>query len=771
MSVEKLTERAKEIILKVPEHDSVLSGELLVALNDSSGMSSILLQLFPKLKVNKKVEIDVEAFIKEAYYQALRLEHSYVGTEHLLLSLLKLSSSDSYDNVKTELAKMNIFPNAVKSFEKSKRTPYLDAFGVNLNHKLFKEMDRPLLARNEYETMVTILLQRNNSNPLLVGEKGVGKNSIVQLLAQNVNYLDVPPPLVGFQVIEFDLLAFMTNAFNKNSLEMVLGSLVEELRSMERVVLSIKNFQNIFFATSTGFTVPMFYSMFKSSLETANIRYIATMTSSLYDKIVAENEHVLEGMSTIDVPEPREELTKEILRLNAVYLGRFHNVEIPGEVINYVYRKAKDEIKDIRFPQKGLDLLDQACSRVILKNRIVPESYKSLVDKTFLVAQSLDKSLDRGDYKGALRTRSKLRRMEDNLVEEEKNIFYGGNLRLTTLEVDEALKDYGVEKEKIIVDDKIGSLANLSKRIKKQIVGQDEAVDTVVKSLIRAKLGLRSKKRPVGNFLFLGPTGVGKTELAKVLAESAFTHKDSALIRLDMSDFAEKHTVARLVGAPPGYVGYGEGGELTQKIEVQPESVVLFDEIEKAHPDVMNILLQIMEEGELSDAKGNTFEFSKAIIILTSNLGTEFIHRPGIGFDETIIDDSKLEGRLKDNLKKILKPELINRFDEVIVFKRLSQEEQMRVLELLIKEVTLSLAKQNITLKVSGSVNKVLLNKGYSTEYGARALRRVVEKELLDRIAELLIKSETKKHLLNKNREPMHLNVKALKGDIRAELI
>src|SRR3989344_1534550 len=743
MSVEKLAERAREVILKVPENELVSAGELLVILNHSSGMSSILLELFPKLKINKKAEINMEHFIKEAYYQALKLEHSYVGTEHLLLALLKLASSDSFEPIRTELTKMNVFPNAIKSLERTRRTPYLDTFGENINHRLFREAERPLLSRVEYDSMITVLLQRNNSNPLLVGDKGVGKNSIIELLAQNINYLDVPPSLVGYQIIEFDLLGFMTNAFNKNSLEMVLGALIEELKSLERVILVIKNFQNIFFATSTGFTVPMFYSMFKTSLEGANIRYIATMTTSLYDKIVLEKKHVLEGMSTIEVPEPQEELVKDILRLNAVYLGKYHGVEIPNDVINYVYKKAKDEIKDVKFPRKGLDLLDQACSRLILKNRIVPESYKNMVDKTFLVAQSLDKNLARGDYPNALKTRRKLKRMEDSLLREEKQIFFGKNLKLTTVEVDDALKDYGFEKEKVVIDDKIGSLANLSKRVKKHIIGQDEAVDAVVKSLIRSKLGLRSKKRPIGNFLFLGPTGVGKTELAKVLAENAFKHKDNALIRLDMSDFSEKHTVARLVGAPPGYVGYGEGGELTQKIELQPESVVLFDEIEKAHPDVLNILLQIMEEAELSDAKGNTFDFSHAIIILTSNLGTEIIHRAGIGFDEQIIDDSHLEGRLKENLRKILKPELINRFDEVIVFKRLSKEDQMRVLELLILEVESSLRKQNLILRLSPVVKKHLLDKGYSVEYGARALRRTVEKELLDRIAEVLIQNES----------------------------
>jgi ATP-dependent Clp protease ATP-binding subunit ClpA len=379
------------------------------------------------------------------------------------------------------------------------------------------------------------------------------------------------------------------------------------------------------------------------------------------------------------------------------------------------------------------------------------------VDKTFLISQALDKNIEMGDYKTAVGTRKKLVRAESILAKEEKEIFSDKKLKLTNIEVDEALEDFGIEKEEKVVIDTIGNLSVLSKQVKKKIIGQDSAVDLVVKSLIRARLGLRSKKRPLGNFLFLGPTGVGKTELAKVLSDCAYPHKGDALIRLDMSDFSEKHTVARLVGAPPGYVGYGEGGELTTKIDLQPESVVLFDEIEKAHPDVLNILLQIMDEGELKDAKGNTFDFSKSIIVLTSNLGTEFIHAKGIGFDEKIIDDANLEDRLKANLKRILKPELINRFDELIVFKRLSQEEQLRILDLLITEIIDTLTRQKVSLKMENSVKKLLLKAGYSQEYGARALRRTVEKELLDKVAEVL---------LEVRKRPLCLQAKARGGHV-----
>jgi ATP-dependent Clp protease ATP-binding subunit ClpC len=379
---------------------------------------------------------------------------------------------------------------------------------------------------------------------------------------------------------------------------------------------------------------------------------------------------------------------------------------------------------------------------VILKKSKIPQSYKKLVDKSFEVLNSLDEHVERGQYDTALKLRNDLRGLETKLVNKEEKIFIGESLVLRVEDVNEAVNTFSDDKRDDV--DKIGvaKLSTLSDNIKKKIIGQDHAVDTVVKSIIRARLGLRSRKRTMGNFLFLGPTGVGKTELAKVLADEFYGEK--SLIRLDMSDFSEKHNVARLIGAPPGYVGYGEGGELTSKIENRPDSVVLFDEIEKAHPDVLNILLQIMEEAELSDAKGNVFDFSKAVVILTSNLGTEILHNSQIGFEDKNLSDKSVEGRLRFNLKKILKPELINRFDDIIIFRKLRRESQLRVLEVLIKDITTTLGLQRIKLRVSNSTKNHILKTGYSEEYGARALKRTLEKELLDKIAEFLLKHRSK---------------------------
>jgi ATP-dependent Clp protease ATP-binding subunit ClpC len=419
-------------------------------------------------------------------------------------------------------------------------------------------------------------------------------------------------------------------------------------------------------------------------------------------------------------------------------------VKVSDELLDYVYEKAQKEMKSAKFPQKALDLLDYSCANVIAQRSRIPDSYKEMVDQTFDLAGELDEKLDRGKYEQALKVKKKITSLEKILDKSERRIFSSRRkLKLSKKDVDEVLSQLDFYEYDSPDYKDVSQFGKLAAKIKREIIGQEEAVDLVSKALIRSKLGLRSKKRPLGNFLFLGPTGVGKTELAKVIARTAFNKDNwSGLIRLDMSDFSEKHTVARLVGAPPGYVGYGEGGELTTKIEQHPGSVVLFDEIEKAHPDVLNILLQIMEEGELSDARGNTFDFSKAVVVLTSNTGTEILHNAGIGFENKDVSDKNLDKRLKENLKKILKPELLNRFDEIVVFKRLTKKNLMAIVNLLLKDVLETLELQRVFLKVRLPVKRWLIENGYSKEYGARALRRTIERELLDKVAQVLLASE-----------------------------
>jgi len=367
--------------------------------------------------------------------------------------------------------------------------------------------------------------------------------------------------------------------------------------------------------------------MIHDQLKEYGVKIITVMNTPIYEKVVAENEHVLDGFSTLSLEEPEDDIVKKIVKEKLKELKEFHNIKVEEDVWEYALGKAK-EIKNEKFPKKVVDLLDQSFTKILLKNSKVPAKYKNLIKKKNLVWEEFNALIEESNFNEALKLKTKFDKLNLKLDEAYREFNSAKNLTLTTEEIDDVLEEMGNIRIGAKNQD-FSHLSKLSETLKKLIIGQDMAVENVVKALIKSRLGLRNSKRPLGNFLFLGPTGVGKTEFAKALASEFYG--SNSLIRLDMSDFAEKHNVARLVGAPPGYIGYGEGGELTEKIEKNPSSVVLFDEIEKAHPDVLNILLQIMEEGELTDAKGITYDFSKAVIILTSNLGTEFFHKNQIG--------------------------------------------------------------------------------------------------------------------------------------------
>ncbi|MBP7928037.1 ATP-dependent Clp protease ATP-binding subunit, partial [Patescibacteria group bacterium] len=652
-----------------------------------------------------------------------------------------LNKSQLYAKVQNEINAVASIPAFAASSDKAKTTPILNTFGEDINAKIVKDNSTNLVYRSEVEKIISTLLLKEKSNVLLVGDAGVGKYTLTELLAHQINTLDVPPALAAHRVIGFDLLSFMTGLANRGGFDIAINSLIEELKTLPRAIVVLKNFQDIFFSSSMGLTVPIFYSILKSGLQDTKVKVIASLTPVLYEKISGENEHVIDNYTVIEVPEPGERKAKEIIKANAKSLGDYHKVEISDEMVSYLYTVSQKYLKTLKFPQKAFDLLDYACSYLSFRKSKIPEKYRLMVDKSFDLGIDLNTSLEAGKYEKAEGLRQEIQQLEKSLLSIEKRVFVEGKkMVLKKADIDKVLEDFTLGVQEIIDPRSLSFHAKLGAQLKKYIIGQDEAVDLISKALIRARIGLRSKKRPLGNFLFLGPTGVGKTELAKILAREAFSEGDySGLIRLDMSDFSEKHTAARLVGAPPGYVGYGEGGELTSKIEAHPRSVVLFDEIEKAHPDVLNILLQIMEEGELTDAKGQLFDFSNALVILTSNLGTEILHNSGIGFEEQELTETNIENRLKLNLKKIVKPELINRFDEVVVFKRLSKAHQLKVLELLLTEISKNLKEQQVKVNIDTESKKWLLEKGYSREYGARSLRRTIEKELLDVVAQTLL--------------------------------
>jgi len=737
MVLDKLTTRAASVIKALPKGKKTVSiKELLLSINEVDGLGKLLLQnISPSFKNRKTIPVD--RLLKEAYYQAVKFEHPYVGTEHLLLALLKLTNSSEYNKVRLDMLKYNVFSTSQKSHDFTSATPLITQFGTNLSYQALKDLDLVIVERDIYQELISAILLKDSSGVLLVGDKGVGRGSLISLLARKTSSFDVPIPLIGYKIIEIDFLNFMLSNLSKGGIDFGISTLVEELSGLGKVMVVLKNFENMFLSTSAGLSIPLAYTLFKSMLADMDIKILAKLDLDLYEKISAEQSGALEGFTIIDVLEPTEKETLEILKSTKNMLSDYHRVAIPDDLLQYSYDKSAEYLHELSYPKRALIVLDAACAHVVLKKNKLPGKYKSLVEKSFDLLSAIDTYVDEGEFDMANRKRDSLAKTEDILEGiEEKTLLGKKKLLLTSSAIDYVLENL-FSKRNAKKDHKLSKLAHLHSKIQKKIIGQDEAVSKTVKALVRAGLGLRTRRRPLGNFLFLGPTGVGKTELAKVLASSFYD--SNSLIRLDMSDFTEKHNVARLVGAPPGYVGYGEGGELTTKISLTPASVVLFDEIEKAHPDVLNILLQIMEEGELKDAKGQTFDFSQAVVILTSNAGTDIIHRSDIGFAVGDLDHSQLETRLKNNLKKILKPELLNRFDDVIIFRQLSRVDQLKILDLLLKEVKDTLNMQSINIQISKEVKELLLRKGYSSEFGARALRRIVETALLDKVAEHLL--------------------------------
>lgn len=733
--LDRLTEKAKDVLLELTKNNSSSKDAkaILDIINNASGIAKALMKIVPKIKLKNSTTVDINTLIQEAFYQSYKQKSNYVGTEHLLLALLKLSSSVDLTPIIKEIEKLNEFPSFIRMVESQKRTPILDAFTSNLTKKpAFKEN---LIYRPEVDAVISTLLQRDNSSPLIVGEMGVGKRSLVDLFVGKIIENEVPSLLLDTSVLEFDLVSFISNFSNKEGLEYGITSLVDELETHDKVILYLKNFQSIFVPTQGGLTVPLAFTMIHDTFKEFNIKILAVMNTNIYEKVVAENEHVLDGFTTVDLEEPSEKIVKSIIKEKTKSLSSFHQISIASEIESYVFVKSK-ELKEIKFPKKAVDVLDSAFTKILLKNSKVPSSYKKLIKKKNEIGEEFSNQILESNFKEALKVKKKLDKASSKISEAYIELNSSKKMVLTTTEIDEVLEDMGGVRTGSKNQD-FSSLSFLAEKIKKIIIGQDDAVDLVVKSLIKSRLGLRNSKKPLGNFLFLGPTGVGKTEFAKVLSEEFFEY--DSLIRLDMSDFSEKHNVARLVGAPPGYVGYGDGGELTEKIYKNPNSVVLFDEIEKAHPDVLNILLQIMEEGQLVDAKGITFDFSKSVIILTSNLGTQFFHQSQIGLTKDNLNKEISKNKLLDNLKKVLKPELINRFDEIVTFGQLTKTDIAQILDLRLKELLGILKKQKIDLIVHNSVYERLIEMGYSAEYGARSLRRTLEKELVNKIAEILL--------------------------------
>jgi ATP-dependent Clp protease ATP-binding subunit ClpC len=702
--------------------------------------------------------------------EAKALNHTYVGTEHILLGLLREGDGVAARvlkdlDVDIEQARQEILQELDPSYTASEetvpqegaekghekkgevKTPALKAFGRDLTEIARKgEMDPVIGRKNEIERVIQILCRRTKNNPVLLGEAGVGKTAIVEGLAQEIARGNVPDLLRDKRVVTLDLALMVAGTKYRGQFEERIKAVMDEIRRAKNVILFIDELHTIVGAGSAEGTMDA-SNIFKPALSRGEMQCIGATTLNEYRKYIEKDAALERRFQTIKVDAPTEEEAIQILKGLRPKYEDHHKAEMTDEALEAAVKLSDRYITGRFLPDKAIDVMDEAGARARIKAMTRPPDVKNLEAEIEQIKARKERAIKAQDFEGAAALRDQEKQAKEKLEailsawrasREEKRV---------TIAEDDILqvvsKWTGIPLRRMERDEAKKLLA-MEDDISRVVVGQRDAITATCKALRRSRADLKDPKRPIGTFMLLGPTGVGKTLLAKSLAECMFGDAKS-LIQLDMSEYMEKFTVSRLVGSPPGYVGYDEGGQLTEQVRRKPYSVVLFDEVEKAHPDVWNILLQILEEGKLTDAMGRVIDFRNTVILLTSNVGAEIIKRQGtIGFTQTSdeMNYEKMKERLLDEAKRTFKPEFLNRLDDVIVFRALSRSDLIKILDLEIAKLSQRLKAKNLRLELDEKARDFLLEKGYDPTYGARPMRRAVERYLEDPLAEELLKGE-----------------------------
>ncbi len=698
--------------------------------------------------------------------EALQLGHNYIGTEHMLLGLVREGEGEAAQvliSLGADLAKVRQQVIHILSTSSGKETanagvgsssgqdnpagsPVLDQFGRNLTQMAREKKLDPVVGRErEIERMMQVLSRRTKNNPVLIGEPGVGKTAVVEGLAQRIVANDVPDTLRGKQIYTLDLGALVAGSRYRGDFEERLKKVLKEVRTKDNIVLFIDELHTLVGAGAAEGAIDA-ASILKPMLARGELQTIGATTIDEYRKHLEKDAALERRFQPIKVDEPTLEQTLEILKGLRDRYEAHHSVTITDQALVAAANLADRYISDRFLPDKAIDLIDEAGSRLRIKRVTSPPELKELDAELTKVRKRKDSAVDMQNFDEA-----------KNLAASEKELTDKRNI----LEADwksHGKELYDVVDEEVIAEvlatwtgipvyklteEETAKLLRMEDELHRRIIGQEEAIKALSRAIRRTRAGLKDPRRPSGSFIFLGPTGVGKTELAKTLAEFLFGD-ESALIQLDMSEYMEKHSVSRLVGSPPGYVGYDEGGQLTEAVRRKPFSVVLFDEIEKAHPDIFNTLLQILEDGRLTDAQGRTVDFKNTILIMTSNLGTADLRKASVGFGKASEDVTyeKMKLKVNDALKSHFKPEFLNRIDDVIVFHELSMSEVVRIVDLFIKRVQIQLEAQGIGLELTQAARELLAKKGYDPQLGARPLRRTIQRMLEDQLSEKLLSKD-----------------------------
>ncbi|NFG23804.1 ATP-dependent Clp protease ATP-binding subunit [Clostridium botulinum] len=787
MDFNKFTERTQSIILEAQiesqefKHGYVGTEHLLLGLVKEKGNQSKILNEFG---IDDEIVRDMisrylgygelqmpeddilltpraKRLLDESFIEAKKFSHKNVSPEHILMALLNQEEGMAYTilkNLKLDFKeikdKLFVFLNGqyvdeneeVKSPKSEKnKTPMLDKYGRDLTQFARDGGLDPVIGRDsENQRVLEILCRRIKNNPCLIGEPGVGKTAVIEGLAQRIVEGNIPEILRDKRIVSLDLTALLAGAKYRGEFEDRLKKVMVEIEKDKSIIIFIDEIHTIIGAGAAEGAIDA-SNILKPALSRGQIQCIGATTINEYRKHIEKDSALERRFQPVNVGEPSKDETLIILKGLRVKYEEHHNVNITEKALEAAVDLSDRYVTDRFMPDKAIDLIDEACAKVRIKNLIPPTNLKSMEDKIKKITKEKEECIRVQDFEKA----ADMRDIENNLKEElealrkewsDKN----SNKLLNVDEEDiaEVVSAWTKIPAKKLTEKESEKLLKLENILEKRVIGQTEAVESIAKAVRRARVGIKDPNRPIGTFIFLGPTGVGKTELSKALAEAMFGDENS-IIRIDMSEYMESNSVSKLIGSPPGYVGYDDGGQLTEAVRRKPYSVVLLDEIEKAHQDVFNILLQIMEDGRLTDSHGKVVNFKNTIVIMTSNVGAHQIKKQkAIGFNTSVDENSEYE-KMKDNvleeLKRSFKPEFLNRIDDTIVFHKLKEEDLLDIVDLMLKSITKRLENKNIHLNFEKDSKKFLINKRVDLNYGARPLRRIITKEVEDKLSEEIL--------------------------------